>query len=132
MGHRPPANLTQQLGDLLFAVQHHRGARRGVLVDRVELGIVGVEGHERVVVALLYGVAHSLEVEAGSHLFSHALFNLPCVEGWSMERTPDPMCVHATNSILPSEVCVYATWHKAVQSTKKAPNFREHTLSEGG
>src|SRR5215210_7212139 len=76
MGHRPPANVTQQLGDLLLATKHHRRARRRVLVDHAELGIVGVEGYERVVVALLYGVAHRLEVEAGGHLFGHTLSNL--------------------------------------------------------
>jgi hypothetical protein len=55
------------------------------------------------------------------------------VEGWSIELTPDPYvcCMRRTMprneaSILLCEGSVCAPGHKARQSTKEAPNFREY------
>src|SRR5215210_3171872 len=70
--HRPATDVAQVLGDLLFAFKHLGGARGGVAVDALHLGVVSVEAHEQVGIEVLDGLAQGLEIEPSRGLvYSH-------------------------------------------------------------
>src|SRR3712207_3024083 len=92
VGHFPAADVAEVPGDLLLAAQDLRGAGGRVLVDGADLGVVGVEAHERLGVAPLYRPAQGPEVQAaGGPSLRHRFFLLaPATSGGSPPPRPYP------------------------------------------